>query len=154
MIFYCPLWSVPRLVPHLNGKFFIERTMRRNRFSEEQIIAILAEQELGLSTAEVYRRHGISSATFYNWKRPAEAATGRSGTRQDRAKGSPGKRLTTPQEQREAAFKAKSRFDISQRRACRLVSVDPKTVRRERAPDHPEICERMREIAAERRRLP
>ena len=32
-----------------------------------------------------------------------------------------------------------SKFEISQRRACRLVGVDPKTVRRERAPDHPEI---------------
>ena len=46
-----------------------------------------------------------------------------------------------------------SKFDISQRRACRLVSVDPKTVRRERAPDHPEIRTRMREIASERRRF-
>lgn len=46
-----------------------------------------------------------------------------------------------------------SKFDISQRRACRLVDVDPKTVRRELVPDHPEIRERMREIAAERRRF-
>lgn len=42
--------------------------MRRSRFSEEQIIAILAEQERGVSTAEVCRRHGVSSATFYKWK--------------------------------------------------------------------------------------
>ena len=46
-----------------------------------------------------------------------------------------------------------SKFEISQRRSCRLVGVDPKTVRRERAPDHPEIRVRMREIAAERRRF-
>lgn len=46
-----------------------------------------------------------------------------------------------------------SRFDISQRRACRLVCVDPKTVRREQVPDHPEVRERMHEIAAERRRF-
>ena len=45
-----------------------------------------------------------------------------------------------------------SKFDISQRRACRLLDVDPKTVRREPVADHPEIRERMREIAAERRR--
>jgi putative transposase len=42
--------------------------MRRGRFSEEQIIAILREQESGMTTAEVCRRHGISSATFYAWK--------------------------------------------------------------------------------------
>ena len=41
-----------------------------------------------------------------------------------------------------------SDHDISQRRACRLVSVDPKTVRREAEPDNPEIRTRMREIAA------
>ena len=42
--------------------------MRKSKFSEEQIIAILAEQERGMSTSEVCRRHGISSATFYKWK--------------------------------------------------------------------------------------
>lgn len=42
--------------------------MKRGRFSDEQIIAILKEQEAGMATAEVGRRHGISSATFYKWK--------------------------------------------------------------------------------------
>jgi putative transposase len=42
--------------------------MRGSRFKEEQIIAILREQEAGMSTAEVCRKHGISSATFYKWK--------------------------------------------------------------------------------------
>ena len=42
--------------------------MKRSRFNEEQIIGILKEQEGGMPTAEVCRRHGISSATFYNWK--------------------------------------------------------------------------------------
>ena len=42
--------------------------MRSSRFKEEQIIAILREQEAGTATAEVCRRHGISSATFYKWK--------------------------------------------------------------------------------------
>ena len=42
--------------------------MKRSRFSEEQIIAVLKEQEAAMPTAEVCRRHGISSATFYKWK--------------------------------------------------------------------------------------
>ncbi len=42
--------------------------MKRSRFNEEQIIAILKEQEAGMATAEVCRRHGISSATFYKWQ--------------------------------------------------------------------------------------
>ena len=42
--------------------------MKRSRFSEEQIIAILKEQENGLPTKDVCRRHGISTATFYKWK--------------------------------------------------------------------------------------
>ena len=40
----------------------------KKRFSEEQIIQILREQEAGGKTDDVCRRHGISQATFYNWK--------------------------------------------------------------------------------------
>ena len=42
--------------------------MKRKRFSDEQIIAVLREQEAGVSTAELCRKHGMSSASFYAWK--------------------------------------------------------------------------------------
>ena len=42
--------------------------MKRSRFSEGQIIGILREQEAGSPTADVCRKHGVSSATFYKWK--------------------------------------------------------------------------------------
>ena len=43
--------------------------MKPSRFTEDQIIGTLREQEAGAKTAEVCRKHGISSATFYKWKR-------------------------------------------------------------------------------------
>lgn len=42
--------------------------MKRSRFTEEQIIGILKEQETGQRTADVCRKHGISEGTFYKWK--------------------------------------------------------------------------------------
>ena len=42
--------------------------MKKKRFSEEQIIAVLKEAEAGAKVADLCRKHGISDATFYNWK--------------------------------------------------------------------------------------
>jgi putative transposase len=42
--------------------------MKRSRFNEEQIIGVLKEHQAGSSAAELCRKHGISDATFYNWR--------------------------------------------------------------------------------------
>lgn len=42
--------------------------MKKKRFTEEQIIAVLKESEAGAATKELCRKHGISEPTFYNWK--------------------------------------------------------------------------------------
>lgn len=42
--------------------------MKRSRFSEEQIIGVLKEQEAGAKVADLCRKHGISETTFYKWK--------------------------------------------------------------------------------------
>lgn len=43
--------------------------MKKSRFSEEQIISILKEQDQGIKVADICRKHGISEQTFHNWKK-------------------------------------------------------------------------------------
>jgi putative transposase len=49
--------------------------MKKSKFSESQIVAILKEGEAGLAVAELCRKHGISSATYYAWKSKHAGAT-------------------------------------------------------------------------------
>lgn len=46
----------------------METPLKKGRFTESQIVAVLKEGEAGLPVAELCRKHGISSATYYNWK--------------------------------------------------------------------------------------
>ena len=124
--------------------------MKKSRFSEEQIIGVLQEQQAGLPVAEVCRKHGISEATFYTWgsryggmevsdarrlkalddenrkleKLRAEAtldvATLREAAR---------KKLLTPGARRTAVTWAIEKKGYSQRRACGLIGMEPKTYR-------------------------
>jgi putative transposase len=45
-----------------------DRTVKRNRYTDEQIIGILKEHEAGAKTADLCRKHGMSETAFYNWK--------------------------------------------------------------------------------------
>ncbi|MEM8575865.1 MAG: IS3 family transposase [Pseudomonadota bacterium] len=149
--------------------------MKRSRFSEEQIIAILKEQESGVSTADVCRKHGISSATFYKWKakfgglevsdaRKLKALEDENARLKrlladamlDNAmlKDVAGKKLVTPGARRAAVAHLCETHEVSQRRACALLDVDRSSVRYEsRRGDDAELRTRIREIAAERRRF-
>jgi putative transposase len=42
--------------------------MKKTRFTESQIVSILKKQEAGIKVTDIYREHGISEPTFYNWK--------------------------------------------------------------------------------------
>lgn len=62
--------------------------MAKTRIPEENIRQILAEQESGVSVAELIKKHKISSATFYNWKSKYGESKPDNGPRRGRPKGS------------------------------------------------------------------
>ncbi|NJO33617.1 MAG: IS3 family transposase [Rhodospirillales bacterium] len=149
--------------------------MKRSRFSEEQIIGILREHEAGSPTADVCRKHGVSSATFYKWKakfggldvsdaRRLKALEDENGklkkllaeTMLDIAilKDINARKLVTPAARRQAVAHACAVHAVSERRACEVMGVDRSSMRyrSRRAGDAAERL-RIRELAAQRRRF-
>src|SRR4051794_6850861 len=149
--------------------------MKRARFTEEQIIAVLKEHEAGAKTADLARKHGVSEATLYNWKAKfggmdvseakrlkqledenarlkkllAEAMLDTAALRE-----LPSKKWVRPAVKRDAVAHLQAALGLSERRACSLVGADRKMVRYQscRPPDT-ELRSRLRELANERRRF-
>ncbi|WP_129609178.1 MULTISPECIES: IS3 family transposase [Rhodoplanes] len=149
--------------------------MRKSRFSEEQIVGILKEHQAGIAVADLCRKYGISDATFYTWrsrfsgmevsdakrlkaleeenrklkKLLAEAVFDAATLRE-----AFGKKLLTLGARRKAVGWAMEERGYSQRRACGLFRLAPKTFRYvRRREDDAELRERLRALATERRRF-
>ncbi|HOT84118.1 MAG TPA: IS3 family transposase [Candidatus Defluviicoccus seviourii] len=149
--------------------------MKRLRFTEEQIIGVLKEAEAGAKTGELARRHGVSEATIYNWKAKygglevSEAKRLRAledenaklkrllaETMLDNAglKDLLGKKMVTPAARREAVAHLQESLGMSERRACRVVGADRKSMRyRSTRPDDAGLRSRLRDLAQQRRRF-
>ncbi|WP_334166218.1 IS3 family transposase [Tepidimonas sp.] len=149
--------------------------MKRVRFSEEQIIGVLKEAEAGAKTADLARRHGVSEATIYNWKAKyggLEVSEARR-LRELESENAKLKRLladamldnvalkdllfkkvVTPAAKREAAAHLQACHGMSERRACRVIDADRKSVRyRSARDDDGALREKLRELANQRRRF-
>ncbi|MGH0241815.1 IS3 family transposase [Sinorhizobium meliloti] len=147
--------------------------MKKQRFTEEQIIGVLKEQETGVKAADLCRKHGISEATFYNWKAKyggmeVSEAKRLKALEDENAKLKKllaeqmldvaalrellGKKMVGPAAKREAVTHLKVTMGLSERRACQIISADRKTVRY-RSSRPPELRTKLRDLANERRRF-
>lgn len=146
----------------------------KKRFSEEQIIGILKEAEAGLKVAELCRKHGVSGATYYNWKAKfggmavsdaqrlkvletenarlkrllAESMHGQCGLERGRRP-----KVVGPQAKRAAVSHLMERHQMGVTRACGLIGISRSLYRYEaRRPTDQGFKERLCELAAHKRR--
>nr|WP_257187532.1 MULTISPECIES: IS3 family transposase [unclassified Bradyrhizobium] len=148
--------------------------MKRARFTEEQIIAVLKEHEAGAKTADLARKHGVSEATIYNWKAKfggmdvseakrlraleeenaklkkllAEQMLDAAALRELLSK------MVGPAAKRAAIAHLQAVMSLSERRACSIVGADRKIIRyRSSRPPDAVLRGRLRDLANERRRF-
>nr|WP_132003799.1 IS3 family transposase [Camelimonas lactis] len=149
--------------------------MKRTRFSEEQIIAILKEHEAGIPVAELCRKHGVSDASIYKWK-ARFGGMEVSGAKRLRAledensrlkrmladamldnvalKDLLGKEVVTPATRRQAVGHLTQQHGMSERRACKATGFSRMSMRYQaQRRDDGVLRTRMKELAHERRRF-
>ncbi|WP_259234917.1 IS3 family transposase [Bradyrhizobium elkanii] len=149
--------------------------MKRARFTEEQIIAVLKEHEAGAKTADLARKHGVSEATIYNWKAEfggmdVSEAKRLKTLEEENAKLKKllaeqmldaaalrellFKKMVGPAAKRAAVAHLEAEMGLSERRACSIVGADRKMIRYcSRRPPDIELRARLRELANKRRRF-
>ena len=148
--------------------------MKRKRFTEEQIIGVLKEQEGCAKGADLARKHAISEATLYNWKAKYDGMDVFDAKRLKALENENAKlkkllaeqmldasalrelleKMVGPVAKREAVAHLRSVMDLSERRACQIVNADRKTVRYQfRKPPESELRAKLRDLANERRRF-
>ncbi|WP_439402688.1 IS3 family transposase [Bradyrhizobium sp. DASA03068] len=149
--------------------------MKRARFTEEQIIAVLKEHEAGAKTADLARKHGVSEATIYHWK-PKFGGMDVSEAKRLRALEEENaklkkllaeqmldaaalrellfKKMVGPAAKRAAIAHLQAVMSLSERRACSIVGADRKMIRyRSSRPPDAVLRGRLRDLANERRRF-
>ena len=102
--------------------------MKKKRFAEKQMIAVLKEHEAGMKTGDLARKHGISEATLYNWKAKFGGMDVSDAKRLRALEEENGKLKRLLAEAILDITALKDQFQMSERRAWKLVKADRKMV--------------------------